>query len=341
MSAALTLSAAGAATAAIAVAPAPPSSLVPPRVGGSVSYHYDAVETGPRGTTNTRAVLTLTRVVNDRVTITVTPDDGPATAVVARIGRDGVLQADAGDVRARGYAGGEASDIPLDRPLGGIPGDSRGPSDSRSPSGYGGGGGYGSGYGAAREARAEIPESVRVLAALVGSRTAAGANARSWPFAAAFASQGSVAMTARAGESHGTETTVVADGSGDVQIAAARDTTATRTDGGAGDNGGRRGGDNGGQRGAGGIFFPGGGQGGVYGGGRGRRGGQTAGGQYPGGSGSGASAQQRTVPASVALHVESTFRGGRLVLAHGSDTRTAHATGGDVTTTVRWTLSAL
>jgi len=306
MSAALTVFAGGIATAALAPppAPSPATSLIPAHVGGSVSYHYDAIETGPRGTTNTRAVLTLTRVVNDRVTITVTPDEGPATAVVARVGRDGALRADSTDA--------PSSDIPLDRPLG-------------------------AGFAPAREAHTAIPESVRVLAALLASRPATSTNARTWPFAAIVqSSESSVAMTARAGESHGTETTVIADGSGEVQVAASRDSAATpqpRNDGG--------------QRG-GGVFFPGGGQGGqggqgggVYGSGRGRRGGQGGGGQSPGGQSSATADQQRTVPATVNLHVESTFRGGRLVLARGSDAATTHASGGDATTTVRWTLTAL
>ncbi len=162
-------------------------------------------------------------------------------------------------------------------------------------------------------------------------------------------------MTARAGEARGTETTLIADGSGDVQIAAARDNVATQprsgsgTGSGDGDQRGGAGGDQrggipGGQRG-GGVLFPGGGQGsqggggqggGVYGGGRGRRGGQNGSAQS-----AGSALQQRTVPATVNLHVESTFRGGRLILARGSDASTTHATGGDVTTTVRWTLTAL
>jgi hypothetical protein len=308
MSAALTVFVSGIAAAAVAPppqAPSPATSLIPAHVGGSVSYHYDAVETGPRGTTNTRAVLTLTRVVNDRVTITVTPDEGPATAVVARLGRDGALRAD---------SGADASDIPLDRPLGG--------------------------FTPVREARAAIPQSVRVLAALLASRPATGTSARTWPFAAAVGpSESSVAMTARAAEAHGTETTVVADGTGEVQIAAVRDGTATQP---RSDDGTRGGGQRGG-----GVFFPGGGQGGqggVYGSGRGRRGGQgggQGGGQSPGGQNTGSADQPRTVPATVNLHVESTFRGGRLVLARGSDAATAHATAGDATTTVRWTLTAL
>jgi uncharacterized membrane protein YgcG len=313
MSAALTVAAGGIASTALAPPPAP--SLVPARVGGSVSYHYDAIETGPRGTTTTRAVLTLTRVVNDRVTITVTPDEGPATAVVARLGRDGALQADATNA--------PSSDIPMDRPLGGLPGDARG-------------------FVPARAARVAIPDSVRVLGALLASRPATGTNARTWPFATVVqSSESSVAMTARAGDSHGTETTLIADGSGEVQIAAARDSAAAqpRSDGGTRSGGGQGGG---GQRG--GVLFPGGGQGGqgggVYGSGRGRRGGQ-GGGQSPGGQTSGANDQQRLVPATVSLHVESTFRAGRLILARGSDAATSHAAGGDVATTVRWTLTAL
>ena len=339
LSAALTLSAGGIANAA--TSPPPNPSLIPARVGGSVSYHYDAIETGQRGTTTTRAVLTITRVVNDRVTITVTPDEGPATAVAARLGRDGVLRPDYADSRSSvGPAGGgPTSDIPMDRPLGGLPGDAPGPSRYSV-----------AGFTRNLEIRPAIPESVRVLAALLASRPAAGTNARTWPFAAAVqSSESSVPMTGRAGEARGSETTVVADGSGDVLIAAARDGFATqpRSDGSQRD-GSQRGG---GQRG-GGVLFPGGGQGGqggegggVYGSGRGRRGGQgggqSAGGQSPGGQSSGSAEQQRTVPATVSLHVESTFRGGRLVLARGSDTATTHATGGDVTTTLRWTLTAL
>ena len=317
MSAALAVSAGGIAAAALPTPPMP--SLIPARVGGSASYHYDAIETGPRGTTTTRAVLTITRVVNDRVTITVTPDEGPATAVAARLRRDGALRPDFANARNSAGPGGgvaPAPDIPLDRPLGGLPGDAPGASrDSVA------------GFTTNFEIRTPIRESVSVLAALLASRPAAATNARMWPFAASVqSSESGVPMTARAGETRGTETTFVADGSGEVLIAAAR-------------GGSQRGG---------GVFLPGAGQGGaggqgqgggVYGSGRGRRGGQ--GGQNPGGQTSGSADQQRAVPATVGLHVESTFRGGRLVLARGSDATTTHATGGDVATMVRWTLTAL
>ena len=294
MSAALTVAAGGIAPAALA--PPQNASLVPARVGSSVSFHYDAIETGPRGTTTTRAVLTLTRVVNDRVTSTVTPDEGGATAVVARLGRDGALRDDASDARSStrpAGSGADASDIPLDRPLGGLPGDAPGPSRYSV-----------AGFTTNLEIRPEIPQSVRVLTALIASRPAPGTNARAWPFAANFqSSESAVAMTGRAGESHGAETSLAADGTGEVQVAAARD------------------------------------GGGVYGSGRGRRGGQSGGAQSPGGQSP--AEQQRTLPATVNLHVESTLRAGRLVLARGSEAATTHAPGGDVVTTVRWTLTAL
>ena len=210
LSAALTVFAGGIAPAALQPPSAP--SLIPARVGSSVSYHYDAIEAGPRGTTATRAVLTITRVVNDRVTITITPDDGRAAAVAARFGRDGALRPDYADGRsAPGPAGGSpaASDIPLDRPLGGLPGDAPAPSRYSV-----------AGFTRNVEIRTPIPESVRVLAALLASRPAAATNARTWPFAAAVeSSESSVPMTARAGESRGSETSVVADGSGEVLIA--------------------------------------------------------------------------------------------------------------------------
>ncbi|MBV8368398.1 MAG: hypothetical protein JO036_05620, partial [Candidatus Eremiobacteraeota bacterium] len=46
------------------------------------------------------------------------------------------------------------------------------------------------------------------------------------------------------------------------------------------------------------------------------------------------------VQATVAYHVESAFRGGRLELARGTETTTPHANGA-VPSTVRWTLTPL
>ena len=338
-----------------APAPAAPSSLIPARVGASASYHYDANETGPQGTTSTRAVVTLTRVVNDRVTVTVTPDDAAPAASVVRIAADGSLAIEGGADRvARAAANAGGSDIPLDRPLGGLPGDTRGgQAGGAAPSN--GGGGYGANAGAAsygtggavRPARPALPESVRVMVALVAARGAAGANAKAWPFTAGVGSSGAVPMTAHLGEPHGGELTVVADGSGETRLPSSdarvpeerrrdrprrRGRSARRCRRAARrrrllpqrrpewHRPGRRSG------------------GGVYGGGR-RRGGQ--GGQGGGAQGAGGYAQQQGAPATVTLHVESTFRNGRLVLAHGSDATVAHASGADATTTVRWTLTAL
>lgn len=379
-----------AAAASGATASAP---LIPARVGASVSFHYDANERGPRGTTATHAVITLTRVVNDRVAVTVTPDDGAPTALVARVSRDGMLEPDL-SARTAARSDADASGVPLDRPIGGLPGgDSRGGSSTGSAGpgmpgggsgtggaggaggdgsggGYGGsGGGYGGsggGYGGSdggygrqragfgRGSAAEIPESLRVVAALVAARASGAAGAKNWTFAAPVGSAGSpgIAMTGRLGEVRGGDTTVVADGSGDAGMAGSPNPSGSNTGSSTGRGSGRSGGGRrsggagngtGGGGGIGGIFFPGGGGGagggnpggGAPGSGRGPRG-ADGGAQSPDGG-----AQRRMVSATVALHVESVFRNGRLHLARGSNTTTAHEAGGDVASSVYWTLTAL
>jgi hypothetical protein len=326
----LAVSVASAAAAAPAAAPQaalPAFSLLPAHVGGSVSFHYDANESSPRGQSSTHAVITLTRVVNDRVAITVTPDDGAPVAVLGRIENGGGLRIEggsrfAGSSPAR--AGGAPSadgDIPLDRPIGGLPG--------QTGSGQGGYGGRGQGQGtdgAARAGatfergsaqRAAVPSSITVIAALVAGRPQAGSAAHGWSFSApAGASEGFVPLTARVESVRGGVASVVADGSGEVQVTAndapaAAQSRAASQNGGYGGYGGRRRGGASGQGGYGGY-----GNGGVY-------------------------AQQATVSATVAYHVESAFRGGRLTLARGSETTTPHGAGTQSPTTVRWTLTPL
>ena len=75
----MTLAGSLAATTAPPLAAATPS-LIPSHVGASVSFHYDAIESGPRGAGGTHAVVTLTRIVNDRVAVTISPDEGQAGA---------------------------------------------------------------------------------------------------------------------------------------------------------------------------------------------------------------------------------------------------------------------
>lgn|GEM_PF-6486405 len=334
---ALTLAGTLAATSAPASAPKPvlPSpSLIPSRVGGSVSFHYDTIENGANGTGGTHAVLTLTRIVNDRVAITIGPDEGQATAVIARVQSDGSLRFDqAGARRPQAGYGAERVDpnLPLDGPIGGLPsgGGTTGQGQGQTQQGQGQGrsqGQYGRGQygGAPAAARVEIPAGVRILSALIAARPASGTG--SWPFSVAFGSADpGVAMVAKLEKAVGTEATVVADGTGEVRMAGAATATAQPADP---------------QTGTGGY-------------GRGRRGGQGIpgqgipgqGGQGQGGYGQGGYAAPQvpqSIPATATLHVESTFRGGRLQLARGSETMVVHgAAGGDTSTSVRWTLTAL
>jgi hypothetical protein len=173
----------------------------------------------------------------------------------------------------------------------------------------------------------EIPAGVRILAALVAARPAA--SSASWPFSVAFgAGDPGVAMIAKLERTAGTESTVVADGTGEIRVAgpstALQQQPADPQSGTGGYGRGRRGGQGQGQG------LPG-------------QGGQ---GQGPGGYGQGGYAapqSPQSVPATATLHVESTFRGGRLHLARGSETMVVHggSASGDTTTSVRWTLTAL
>jgi hypothetical protein len=331
----LTLAGSLAATTAPTIAPKPalPSpSLIPPRVGGSVSFHYDANENGPSSAGGTHAVVTLTRIVNDRLAVTISPDEGQAGVVVARVQSDGSFRVDRAESRRpqATYGADRAGDpnLPMDGPIGGLPGGAgsagRGqgqyPGQGQGPSrGQYGQARYGGGPAAPRM---EIPAAVRVLSALVAARSSASMG--SWPFAVALGSgDPGVAMIAKLEKTAGSEATVVADGSGEIRIAAAP-TVATQPS------------------------YP---QTGTGGYGRGPRGGQGQGGYGQGGYGQGGYGQggygapqaPQTVPATATLHVESTFRGGRVYLAHGSETMVVHggSASGDTTSSVRWTLTAL
>jgi hypothetical protein len=360
--------AAGAAPAPAPQTALPALSLWPARVGGSVSFHYDANDSSPAGQSAVHAVVTLTRVVGDRVAITVTPDDGAPSAVVGRIENGGGLRlepasrfAGAVPVRAGGGQGaGGNGDIPLDRPIGGLPGQSGAPQG-----GYGGrgqghsqyGGGQGAGTferGSAR--RSAVPSSIFVVAALVAGRAQAGSGTRGWSFTApAGATEAFVPLTARVESVRGGVASIIADGSGEVQVAS-NDATSAQSrapsqNGGYGGYGGRRRGGSSGQGGYGGPGNAGGNGNGGYGNagnggggyGNGGNGGNGNGGNAGNGgyANGGAYAQQTTVPATVAYHVESSFRGGRLTLARGTETTTPHGTATQSPTTVRWTLTPL
>ena len=329
----------------LAVSVAPPSpSLIPSHVGASVSFHYDAIENGTRGAGGTHAVVTLTRVVNDRVAVTISPDEGQASAFVARVQRDGSLRFDQAESRRTESANGggrqAGSDLPMDGPIGGLPG--AGTPGQGQSQGQGQGQGQGRGqYGRAQSgaqgaAGAEVPASLRIVSALIAARPTA--STRNWPFSVAFgASEPGVAMIAKLQNAVATEATVVADGTGEIRVAAAV-TGATQP---AYPQGGGTGGYGRGRRG--GSGNPGQGIPGQGGPGQGAPG-QGGYGQGQGQGGYAAAPVPQTVPATATLHVESTFRAGRLQLARGSETTVVHAgsgTTGDTTTSVRWTLTAL
>jgi hypothetical protein len=350
---ALALAAGTAAQAAPAPAPQaglPALALVPAHVGGSISFHYDANESSPGGPGATHAVVTLTRVVNDRVTITLTPDEGSPTAAVARIENGGGLRLESGSRFARGEAaanGGPRTndgDIPLDRPIGGLPGQA-----GSTPGGYGGRGQSTGGYGQRGQSagtfdrsaqRSAVPSGIVVVAALVAGRSQAPASARGWSFSTP-AGNAFVAMTARVESLRSGVASVVADGSGEIQVASGEVAVPQPQQspaGGYGGYGGRRRGGNGGYGGNGQGGYGGNGQGGYGGNGGNGQGGYGGNGGY--GNGNGGYVPQSTVPATVAYHVESTFRGGRLTLARGSETTTPHG-GSQSPATVRWTLTPL
>ncbi len=244
-----------------------------------------------------------------------------------------------------------AADLPQDGPLGGLPDDPRG-AGTRQPE---------AGAGQPGTGARGMPAGLSALASLLALRASGNAGELNWTFSAPVGPAVSgavplVALTARVTTAaNGTVETIVADGHGDVQLAAAGAAGSPAAAGGRGAGGTRRrsggqggypgggqGGGQGGYPGGGGQGgYPGGGQGGGQGGGypsrRGQDGGQTQG----AGNGNGGTAAGRTVPATVVLHVESVFRDGRLHSARGTQTSTVHGSGGtDVTTTSRWTLSA-
>jgi hypothetical protein len=343
----LTLAGSLAATTAPPIAPPPalPSpSLIPSRVGASISFHYDANENGPNGAGGTHAVVTLTRIVNDRLAVTISPDEGQATAVVARVQSDGSLRVDRADARrspaASGNERGGDPNLPMDGPIGGLPGGAGGGGQGQDQ----GRGQYGQGqYGGARvAARVEIPAALRILSALVAARSSASG---SWPFAVALGSgEPGVAMIAKLEKTVGSEATVVADGTGEIRIATAAPPGSSPQSGTGGYGRGRSRGQGQGIPGQG-QGIPGQGQG-VPGQGGSGRGGPGQGGYGQGGYGQGGNAAPQapqTVPATATLHVESTFRGGRVHVARGSETMVVHggSASGDTTTSVRWTLTAL
>jgi len=262
----------GSASLAAAPSPLPPFTVLPARVGTSVSFHYDANESSPRGATATHAVVTLTRVVGDRVVVTVAPDDGPPFAIAGRVQGDGELRFDLADAAARG----------------------------------------------ARTGRVAVPTGVGAIVALAAGRTSASPGARTWTFPAFPAgASGVVGMTAKLDPREG-GANVVADGSADVEVPGPVPSPGPSSAP---------------QRGRGGFGGPGG-----FGGGYGRR---RGGDGEPGGEPGAAAMSVPTVPATIALHVECTFRGARLELARGVDTTSPKGAGTAAPATVRWTLTPL
>ncbi len=315
---------------ASAAAPAPKvipprvsASVIPARVGSSLAYRFDFEQTGPRGTATTHAAVALTRVASDRVVVTLIPEAGEPTALTGRVATDGTLHLDAPGAE-RAPAG--DADLPQDTPLGGLPGNG-------SSAGTAGGSRYGEAAGGAGGRRAAQAPELSALAALLAFRATGGTAVPTWNFSAPVgpAVSGAVPLlplTARATTAgNGSLETITADGHGDVQLAAAGPAASPAPYGSRGSGGTRR-------RGGG---FPGGGGGGFPGGGGQGRYPSREGGQAPAGSGT---AGGQTVPATVALRVEATFRDGRLQGARGSQSATLHAGGSDATTTSRWTLTA-
>lgn len=215
------LPAAAAVPAPKVIPPRATASVIPVRVGMSLAYRYELEQSGPRGTITTRASVALTRVASDRVTVTLTPETGEPTALAGRIATDGTLHLDA-PADARGPDAGTA-DLPQDTPLGGLPDDPRG---GQAGTGGGYGGRYGSGAGGAG-GRARQTPAWTALAALLAFRVTGGTPTPSWTFSAPVgpAASGSIpllALTAHASTAqNGLVETVVADGRGDVQLAAA------------------------------------------------------------------------------------------------------------------------
>lgn len=284
-------------------------------------------------------MVTLTRIVNDRLAVTISPDEGQPTAAVARVQSDGSLRVDRADARrspaASGNERGGDPNLPMDGPIGGLPGGAGGGQGQDQGRGqYGQAAQYG---GARVAARVEIPAALRILSALVAARSSASG---SWPFAVALGSgEPGVAMIAKLEKTVGSEATVVADGTGEIRIATAATQGSSPQSGAGGYGRGRRGGQGQGIPGQG-QGIPGQGQG-IPGQGGSGRGGPGQGGYGQGGNT--APQAPQTVPATATLHVESTFRGGRVHVARGSETMVVHggSASGDTTTSVRWTLTAL
>lgn len=173
--------------------------FLPAKTGESFSYRYDAT-VAPAGS-SVHAIVTLTRVAPDRVTLTVTPEDGQPVAYAANITQNGALQ----PIAARGTGQRTDAQSPTTEatPLGGIPtpyGGGGGNPGGRG--GYGGGGrrgggGYGRNGGqqspgrqsstaspAPRPQEARLPTSILALSSLLSNASVPGVFPRSWLFTA-------------------------------------------------------------------------------------------------------------------------------------------------------------
>jgi hypothetical protein len=365
---------AGPFTVAVAAVPVPaPLAFVPPHAGESQAYRYEVDETGgPRGAIKVRQSMTFAREANDRLKITVTPDDGTATTVYAIIAADGSLSPAPAPLATRApYAarvnppapGASAvpttdPSLPLNRPILALPaGGATTRTRDSAQGGYPGGGQQGGAYPRGGQAGGQsfpritqpsLPRNVQIVGSLVAAARAAqqpasngfafsaivGEAPRSFStydpsqtVAPSPAPAPAVPMTAKLTALKAGDTQIVADGNGSVVLGlgglgdgAAAGGQQRRSGG-----GGRAGGQGGG---IGGILMPGGGTGG------GGRGGQGGGGRRAQAGGA------TSTPATMNLHVESTFHNGTLQVARGKTTTTYTQNGANVTTTSTWLLSA-
>jgi hypothetical protein len=373
----------------VAAAPASaPFAFVPAHTGESQAYRYEVDETGgPRGAVKVRQSITLAREANDRLKITVAPDDGTPTTMYAIIAADGSLSPApvplatrapyATRVNAPAPAPGASAvptvdpSLPMDRPILALPGGGQttrtrgGAQGSGYPGGstpgggqqggtYPGGGqaggtypggGQAGGQSFPRVTQPSLPRNVQIVGSLIAAaRGAQAPTTNGFAFSAVVgeaprsfsaynpsqtvapspAPAPAVPMTAKLTALKAGDTQIVADGNGSVVLGLGALGDGASTGGQQRRGGGGRGGQGGG---IGGILIPGGGAGGS---GRG----QGGAGRRPQAGGA------TSTPATMNLHVESTFHNGVLQVARGKTTTTYTQNGANVTTTSTWLLSA-
>lgn len=288
---------AGIATAAVSV-----PAIVPALTGGSAAYRYDVDEHGPRGDSSTHETIVITRLAGDRAVITVVPENGPPSALDAGVAPGGALVA-----ATRMPRPAPTGEIPLDRPLGGLPDD---PASSPSPR---------------PSPTASVPLALRAVSAILATvRTTPGA---SWAAASETGAE-ALSLTARVSRGTGANATLVADGTAAIP-GSTRGTGEGQ--GQAQGQGQRHGGGYGRGGGGGGIFglpFPVGHQGGM---GSGSRGGN-------GNSGGQRGNAPQAAPTQATVHVETTLKDGRFAAASGTETGTSQ---GATTVTRTWQLTRL